>query len=188
MPCPEELKINYELHDSDRNLTDAKNQIYTGPTGCGKTYKAINEEIDAGKRFVYIAPCRQLVYESYMKYADDSKDVLSTGEIKINQRRDGDNFYGVYESMNENLLEGYDTLIIDEAHFINDEERGQNLINLIEEARKQGMDIKLLTATNTLNLNDFEEIQLEPVAKTPKKVEISFEQAEENMRKGLQTI
>ena len=184
---PHKVNMNKVFDDLDFNKSGAINQIITGETGCGKTYKAVNDEIQAGNRFVYIAPCRQLVYETYRYYADKDKDALTTGEAKYNMDKNG-NLYAVYESLNPDMLKQYDTLIIDEAHFINDQERGGQLLNMISASRENGINVKLLTATQNFRLNDFDEITLPAKYRVPKKVEISSEQAYENIKKGMQTI
>lgn len=187
IPISYENKKRFLLDDNLNNCPEnAFNQIITGETGCGKTYKAINDEINANRRFLYIAPCRQLVYETYMKYAA-KQDSLTSGEIKINGEKDG-NIFGVFESASEKMLENIDTLIIDEAHFVNDTERGQHLLNLIAAAREKGINLKLLTATQSFELNGFEEIYLKSRFKVPVKKEISFEEAYQNMQNGMQTI
>lgn len=187
LDIPDFDKTEYELTESDFNKGTAFNQIITGETGCGKTYKAINDEIDAGRRFAYIAPCRQLAYESYRYYADSAVDTLTSGEVKINPQAHG-NLYGVFESVSPDMLKDFDTLIIDEGHFVNDPERGQELLSLIAKCREQDINIKILTATQTFQLNDFEQIKLPARYKVPEKKEIDFETARANIDKGMQTI
>lgn len=156
LPISLDAKKQYRLSDYDYNKGHAFNEIITGETGCGKTYKAVHDEMDAGRKFAYIAPCRQLVYETYRNYGDCTKDALSSGEIKINADGQG-NFYGVFESASPEQLRkgGYDTLIIDEAHFVKDQNRGNNLLTLIAECRKHDINLKLLTATQNFQLNNF---------------------------------
>lgn len=187
LPIPEMDKSEYALSDTDYNTGKAFNLLIIGKTASGKTYKAITDEIEAGRRFAYIAPCRQLVYESYRYYANKDLDTLSTGEVKINSDSNG-NFFGVYESMYPELLAGYDTLIIDEAHFIKDRDRGKLLLTLITECREKDINIKLLTATQNFVINDFDQIILTSHFKVPKKVEISMDMAYINIERGMQTI
>lgn len=175
--------------DIDYNKTNAINQIITGETGCGKTYSAVNDEIDAGRSFIYMGPCRQLLYETYRKYADPREDGLSTGEVKYNTKNCR-NLYAVYESVNEKMLDSgnFDTIIVDEAHFIKDADRGDGIMSIIASARERGMNIKLLTATQNFDLNDFEHIELKSKFEVPKKIEISMSEARENMMKGMPTL
>ena len=188
LPIPDAVKAEYALTDLDYNHGTAFNEIITGDTGCGKTYKAINDEIEAGRRFAYIAPCRQLVYESYRYYADPDHDRLSTGEVWINSDHAEGNFFGVFESMNPEKLQDFDTLIIDEAHFIQDEERGGELLNLIAACREHDINIKCLTATPNFELHDFKHIHLPSKFIVPEKKEVSVKQAFQNMKSGMQTI
>ncbi len=184
----EKVKKEYKLDDHLNSCPkNTFNQIITGETGCGKTYKSINDEIKANRKFAYIAPCRQLVYETYRYYADKDKDMLTSGEVKINTEKDG-NIFAVYESANEEMLKKVDTLIIDEAHFVKDPERGQHLLNLIATARENNINLKLLTATQNFELNGFEDIHLKSIAKVPTKKEISHDKAYENIKNGMQTI
>ena len=187
----ESIKKEYELTELDFNQGNAINQIITGETGCGKTYQAVNDEEASGRKFAYIAPCRQLAYETYRYYADPfkNKDKLSTGEVKINSDSDG-NFYGVFESLTPEMIkEGqFDTLIIDEGHFVKDSERGGHLLSLIAACRESNINIKILTATQNFTLNDFEEIRLKSRFKVPEKVEISYDEAIANVSKRMQTL
>jgi superfamily II DNA/RNA helicase len=159
-----------------------KQIILIGGTGTGKTYKAINE-YSVGK-FCYIAPCRQLVYESFIEYSSTNCS-LSTGEVSI---YNNGNLFAVYESVNSDILKNYQTLIIDEAHFITDEERGSQLYNLICEAKQYKMNILLVTATLNFEMSEFEKIELKPFFNPPKKVEIDEEKFKQNIEYGLKTI
>lgn len=55
----------------------AKIFIFRGPTGCGKTYQAFNR-LNSKKSAIYLAPCRQLVYESAMKYGTLNSEVVTS--------------------------------------------------------------------------------------------------------------
>jgi len=159
------------------------NTILIGGTGTGKTYKAINE-YSIGK-FCYIAPCRQLVYESYIEYSNN--DNLSTGEVNI-FNSNNNNLFAVYESLNVDLLLNFSTIIIDEAHFLCDEERGHHLYNLIEVAKANNIYIILVTATLNFKFEGFEVIELKPFFNAPAKVEVEWEQFLKNIKDGLKTI
>lgn len=56
--------------------------IYEGSTGCGKTYTAIQDAVKFGANYLYLAPCRQLVYETALKYGN-KQSTIHTGELKI---------------------------------------------------------------------------------------------------------
>ena len=160
-----------EIDYSPLKDKDFKIKMYIGGTGSGKTYKAINES----DNFVIITPTRQLAYEFIMDYPEKI-DTIATGEIHIEGER---NAVMVYENLTTELLKKYDKLIIDEAHWINDENRGTHLIELMIEAIKQNKEIQLLTATDTLsnelkNIFNIETQELKPY-KEVKKLEIQTE-------------
>lgn len=160
-------------------------KIITGQTGCGKTYHTINEAKKLGK-FVYLAPCRQLVYEVFIDYSNVS-DQLSTGEVKMGEL--GGNFFGVYESLNLDRIKNYNSIIIDEAHFITDVERGGHLVELISQAEKDNLNIFLVTATkNFRKLKGFEIVELKPIKKPPIKKQISYQSYIARKNAGIPTL
>lgn len=164
------------------------NLLITGETGCGKTYKTINDYCKNDK-FAYIAPCRQLVYESFIEYSKEN-DSLNTGECKIKGQN---NNYSVYESLKPEQLKHYDTLIIDEAHFLTDDDRGYHLNTLLSEAINLNKNVYLLTATNNISNKElkrlnFTNINLNEEFKVPVKKKISFNKAYDNIKEGLKTI
>jgi superfamily II DNA or RNA helicase len=131
-----------------------KQFVITGKTGSGKTYHAIKLASNIGTRFVYLAPCRQLVSETAIKYGEPG-DSVKTGEVRITGNG---NLFAVYESQFES--EDYDTLIIDEAHFINDVERGWRIRELIDSFHG---NIFLVTATRNFGeIAGFTDIVLKP--------------------------
>ncbi len=142
-----------------------RRQLLTGGTGCGKTTTAIN----SSDNFIIAVPCRQLAYDIFV---DNPKiEGLLTGECSISPQ--SKNLVAVYESVTKNVLSDYSTLIIDEAHFICDEERGLHLSNMVEFAIERGMDIILLTATDSipdewLKEKGFEIKELKPFKKIKK--------------------
>ena len=121
--------------------------IIDGETGSGKTYKAIKKAKEIGN-FIYLAPCRQLVYETFMKYRD-LKDNITTGEVSSSFEIENNNIFGVYESKIN--FKKYRSIIIDEAHFLNDEERGFLLKTIIEK-NKETHNIFLVTATRNFRI------------------------------------
>jgi superfamily II DNA or RNA helicase len=130
-PRPQDVVTNRD--------SGSRKELVLGSTGCGKTYYAINEAKRLG-RFAYLAPCCQLVYETAIKYGNFG-DVVSTGECHI---RGTDNLFAVYETNID--WDAFDVIIIDEAHFVNDEERGGVLNKVIRNYRGH---IFLMTATQT---------------------------------------
>lgn len=174
-------------------LVDNKNNpamLITGDTGSGKTYHTIRNL--AKSNFIYIAPCRQLVYETYIKYANKSDD-LSSGEVKIFNESNSDNsMFAVYESAINMDLSKYKSLIIDEAHFLGDENRGCGLVHIINKALKAGIKIYLVTATLDVHLGNLgltiEHHNLESKYDTPKKVEVNRTTAYQRMFDKVPTI
>lgn len=161
--------------------------VVTGETGSGKTYHAIKElAVDS---FVYIAPCRQLVYESYMKYAN-SGDGLLTGEVKIYPS--SSNTFAVYESAMNLDFSKFKSLIIDEAHFIGSTDRGRCLVNILQEALKCGLVVYMVTATLNVNLKmlglNIEYKNLPTKFYQPIKKKVSYEEAYDRMMNGIPTI
>lgn len=158
--------------------------VITGETGSGKTYEAIEMSRRLGE-FIYIAPCRQLVYESYMAYYQPG-DSLATGEVKINGNTSK---FAVYESAHEEDLKKYKTIIVDEGHFIGDDSRGAHLQNLLVHADEEGLNILIVTATPSFEeLDGFNEIHLESKFRVPEKIKVSGADFFQNILDGLQTI
>jgi superfamily II DNA or RNA helicase len=159
-------------------------KIIVGTTGSGKTYHTIHTAQEIGS-FAYIAPCRQLAYEVYIDYANVGVDTLSTGEVKMGS---GGNFYGVYESLDSNVSE-YESLIIDEAHYITDYDRGGHLVELINQAKKLNINIFLVTATRNFPLwRGWDLEELKPKFTPPKKVLINYDEYIERRDAGVPTI
>ena len=162
-----------------------KNLIIEGETGSGKTFYSIQTARENG-RFVYIAPCRQLVYESFLKYSNKKNGQLKTGEVVINNFSHSES-YRVYESLRPEELKNYRTLIIDEAHFINDSERGGHLLELIEEAQNLKIAIYLVTATRDFYcLKGFKIKKLKSLVKFKKK-EVGFLGFTDRIKAGKKT-
>lgn len=161
-----------------------KNLVIIGGTGSGKTYKSIKIAKALG-RFIYVAPCRQLVYESAIKYGKKNVDSVSTGEININNQKG--NFFGVYESLNSIKLSNYHCLIVDEAHFINDYERGEALRAFIEKFKKIGV-VLLVTATKTFETpSGFEVMELKSLYEYKKEF-ITVDEFFERAKQGIPSI
>jgi len=158
--------------------------VFTGPTGCGKTYSAFFR--NNKKRIVYTAPCRQLVYESALKYGKTT-DAVKTSDIKIGSPQ-AKRIFATYESINNKDIRNCDVFIIDEAHFIKDPERGQHLINLILFANKIGKKVILLSATMDFNVHGAKVIDLPARGSEFKKEAASYEECLERARDGVPTL
>lgn len=110
--------------------------FHLGPTNSGKTYRAIEDlcqrftENPSG-RYVYAAPLRMLAYEIYGKmverFGEDAVGFI-TGEEDINT-----NAPIIAATVEMAPREG-DLLIVDEAHWIADEERGHRWTEILTTA------------------------------------------------------
>ncbi|MCZ4281688.1 helicase-related protein [Kiloniella laminariae] len=155
--------------------------IYEGPTGSGKTFQALKKAKSKGS-FAYLAPCRQLVYETFMRYAQPG-DTLSTGELKIKGRKSG-NFFGVFESQPPKV----DSIIIDECHFLTDPDRGPGLYQKINENPE--INIFLCTGTRTFRKTELPGFSIEKIKpiRTFQKKEISFGEFLKRKDQGVPSI
>ncbi len=161
-------------------------RLYTGPTGCGKTFFAIRT---VGKgRFVILVPCRQLAYGIYLEYPEITG--LDTGEVHLG------NMFGnrvcVYENLGAQVIPQA-TLIVDEAHYLNDPERGAALLETILVNAKAGKEIILLTATDTISdelrtLLDIEEVALEPFQPEVEKIQIDQQEFARRVHAGMYSL
>ena len=143
---------------------DFETILITGETGSGKTYKGIKTAAEKGK-FVILVPTRQLAYEIYLNYKE--MEAVMTGEVEIGDIDKAHGIVGIYEMAEVFMNLEIKTLIVDEAHFLNDEDRGPGLLETIVNAINKGIKVILLTATDTISdeLREFlhiNEIHLEP--------------------------
>lgn len=160
--------------------------VFVGPTGCGKTYTAFKRR-NKHVKCLYLAPCRQLVYETAQKYGNIGC------HIKTSDMEEGDATvapisFRTYESAKEGEIKNYGLVIIDEAHFINDKERGFHLLNIIYNAEKNGVKTVLLSATMDFSIAGAKIISLPARGKEFIKEEVSYEEALERARIGVPTL
>lgn len=160
-----------------------KTKLYSGAPGCGKTFKAVTEATS----FVIAVPCRQLAYEIYWDYKKVSR--IDTGEVHMG---DVGNQVCVYENLPYGVVV-QDTLIVDEAHYLNDPERGGALFEKILLNKQAGKEIIFLTATDTLSdevkeVLEVEETELPPFGDVPEKVELEFDAFCEKVKAGMTAI
>lgn len=161
-------------------------KIITGDTGSGKTYHATHT---AKEPFVYAAPCRQLVYETYIETALKDKDCLSTGEVHLQGQ--GGNAFVVYEALIHLDFAAYKTLIVDEVHYLSDKDRGGDLHDAVKKAEKLGIDIILVTATDNLDRRSYKgyaHTHLPPWKVPPRQVKVTFETFRDNLEKGMSSL
>jgi hypothetical protein len=163
-------------------------ELYTGPTGCGKTFTAITETEAKGKSFLMLVPCRQLAYEIFYDYPQVSR--VDTGEVHFGDRYG--NCVCVYEGLGDEVIM-QDTLIVDEAHYLNDKDRGGALFEKILINRRAGKEIILLTATDTLSrevkaILNVQEIVLQPFTDVPEKIGIGVGEFCRKVKAGMSAI
>ena len=159
-------------------------KLITGGTGSGKTYKAFQLAKKIGT-FAYLAPCRQLAVESFTFYGEDD-DALSTGDVKIGDRSDSNNLFGVFETAFD--VGFYDVVIIDEAHFMTEGDRGSNIRHIVKTSQDAGCSVFLLTATKNFRKPvAYQHIDLPP-RMAAEKTEITFNEAKELRKQGVSTI
>lgn len=168
-----------------------KNKLLTGWTWTGKTYTFFREYAP-WKRFLALSPCRQLSYESFIKYWDKEKHSLINGEVHYTPT-DSTSTFAVYENANVDTISDYDIIFIDEFHFITDTDRGDHLLEVIEKANELGITVIGATATNNVDDEDlaslqFEVIELQPFFEKPNIVEIEDDAFIENASKGMSSI
>ena len=161
-------------------------QIYVGPTGCGKTYQAFNR-LNKKMRAIYLAPCRQLVYESAMKYGNSNCHVR-TSDLNIGDKNNCHISFRTYQACRLEDLKICDVLIIDEAHFMSNTERGPHLVNLVHYMDKRNKKVILLSATLNFTVKGAKIIRLAPRGGEFKKKEISYEAALARAAEGVPTL
>ncbi len=136
-------------------------EMFTGGTGCGKTYRMINDNDHA----VIAVPTRQLAYEIFLDY--QKMDFINTGEVHIVRNEQKKNGVVVYENLYDDMIDDYDTIIVDECHFISDEQRGGELLNKIIYALAQNKKVVFGTATNTLCTEMLHKMHIKETRLTP---------------------
>ncbi|PHJ53456.1 hypothetical protein VF14_18310 [Nostoc linckia z18] len=156
--------------------------IIEGGTGTGKTYTAINMARQAG-RFAYVAPCRLLAYETYVGYSRRG-DRLKTGMAVIGG---SGSIFATYGSVGD--LSEYKTLVIDEAHWLtNDDSHSNTIKDLMADAERHGLNILLVTATRTFEAPDgFTVKQLSPLCSFSKQ-KVKFTAATDRAESGVKTL
>ena len=158
--------------------------IIEGATGSGKTFYSISESEKKGK-FCYLAPCRQLVYETALKYGNLKTSSISTGEVKIKSENEKQ-LFAVYETSFK--VTDFSSVILDEAHFLIDEERGGKLQEILSECKKENIDLFLVTATrNFKKEKGWKLVQLKEIQKF-KKLSVSYNEFWSRVKEGVPSI
>ncbi len=110
--------------------------LVTAPTGAGKTYiaiEAIKRILEEGKRAWYASPLKALSNSKYTEFKEifgSSKVGILTGDRKENP--DAPVIVGtteilrnqLYDTMHQGLDLNIDLVVMDEAHYLGDEDRG----------------------------------------------------------------
>src|SRR3712207_6350557 len=101
--------------------------FHLGPTNSGKTYESLQALAATGSG-VYAAPLRQLAHEAYAKLSAQLPEGtvgLSTGEEEI------DPFAPIICCTVEKAPPGGEMLVLDEAHWVTDPDRGHHWARLL---------------------------------------------------------
>jgi superfamily II DNA or RNA helicase len=161
-----------------------KRLVIEGATGSGKTYTAIQMAKMFGGFFAYFSPTGLLAYETYMTYAKKS-DCLNAKGIKFNTRNFCD-FYGTYGAAGN--LKNYNTIIIDEAHWVTSEFPHQS--NFIKDVvQKFKGNVLLVTATrNFLPPEGFEILKLKSRFAATKKFRVPRHIFENRLEMGHKSL
>lgn len=117
----------------DRNQAPEYVALHLGPTNSGKTYNALENLCEEYEKnpygtYVYAGPLRMLAFEVYEKLSDrfGRENVgFITGEESINPEA------SILATTVEMAPEEGDVLIIDEAHWVIDEDRGHYWTKLL---------------------------------------------------------
>lgn len=126
-------------NDACRLIDEGKSVVVCAPTGAGKTViaqHAIHRALEEGKRIFYTTPLKALSNQKYYdfseKYGSDNVGLL-TGDTSINRSAQivvmttevfrnmlyGTNFGAVADN-----LQNVKYVVLDEVHYMNDEQRG----------------------------------------------------------------
>lgn len=136
-------KFDFELDDFQKeavkHIDDGKSVVVSAPTGAGKTCiaeHAIHRALEEGTKVIYTTPLKALSNQKFSdfgrKYGEDKVGLL-TGDTSIN--RDAqivvmttevfrNMLYGTNLGELAKNLQGVKYAVLDEVHYMNDEERG----------------------------------------------------------------
>ena len=138
--------------DAIKGIQNNKNVILSTLRATGKRFSgfAVNQCFDAGRRVIYTAPIKALSnqkYNQFKKIYGEENVGLITGDRVINQ--DADIIVATTEVLRNMMHEDrekiadIETIILDEIHYLGDEERGTVWEEIIifknEEARILGL-------------------------------------------------
>lgn len=138
-----EYKFNFKLDDFQEealfHINNGKSVVVCAPTGAGKTciaQMAIHRALDEGHRIFYTTPLKALSNQKYSDFSEkygSEKVGLLTGDTSINREAQivvmttevfRNMLYGTnFGSVSDNLKD-VRYVVLDEVHYMNDEQRG----------------------------------------------------------------
>ena len=193
----------------ERGILSFKNVLVSAPTGSGKTLVAeiaIKNALDHGYKAVYLTPLRSLAFEKYNSFKKVFKDYkvsLSVGDYHAPEVGDADVLIATYERMdsllrhNSSWVEDVGTVVVDEIHYVGDEERGPTLEVVVTRLKLAGKQLVALSATvgnpeevaewlnAELVLDNWRPVKLKEGIMDPSSYEILFEEEVERVERVL---
>lgn len=158
----------------DNGLLENENILLTMPTSSGKTFLSIlvSANSTTDKKTVLIAPTRTLAQETFERVSEfvtgaNLRVALSTREkTKLDENLDKIQILvATYEKFNSLLRRGLvphhhlKSLVIDEAHYISDEDRGIQLEFLIKNVKKSSdTKTQIIAISGMVNQTDAENL------------------------------
>ena len=131
--------IDKYQHDAIKGIYDGKDVLVSAPTGTGKTAiaeYAIAKNLNDKKRTFYTTPLKALSNQKYLdfckNYGKDNVGLL-TGDLKINGKAPivvmtteiyNNMLKGTNSQERDETFKDVGSLILDECHYMNDDERG----------------------------------------------------------------
>ncbi len=138
-----DLNFGFELDDFQKEaqeyICNKKSVVVCAPTGAGKTVIAqigIHKALELGKRLFYTTPLKALSNQKYRDFCEkygENKVGLLTGDISINREAQivvmttevfRNMLYGTNLGKIEENLKNVEFVVLDEVHYMNDEQRG----------------------------------------------------------------
>lgn len=135
--------FSFELDDFQleaiKHINDGKSVVVCAPTGAGKTViaeYAIKKVLKTDKRIFYTTPLKALSnqkFNDFSKIYGEEKTGLLTGDISINREAQiiimttevfRNMLYGTNLGRIEENLKNVQYVVLDEVHYMNDEQRG----------------------------------------------------------------
>ncbi|UXD21216.1 extensin [Ignicoccus pacificus DSM 13166] len=143
----------------ERGLFEGRSLLVSAPTGSGKTLvaeMAIANALFEGKKAIYLVPLRSLAFEKVkgLREAFEGYKVeASVGDYHSPKVEDAEVLVATYERMDSLLrhsspwLREVGVVVIDEVHYVGDEERGPVLETIVTQLKRKGFQMIALSAT-----------------------------------------